>query len=242
MRILLKVLPVLLFLSPTLPALADETASQGTIHIQGVGEVDATPDMAFITSGVTSQAENARDALNANTAAMNELISVLQAANIADRDIQTSNFSVQPQYVYSDQRDEGGYSQPPRIVGYQVSNNVTIRVRDLENLGLILDQAVTVGANTINGVNFAVGDTKPLYDEARQRAVSDAKAKAELYAEAASVDLGNIISISENTGFSGPQPVAMRAMNEMADSAPVPMQAGELTYEIKVDIKWALEE
>lgn len=240
MHTLLKVLPVLLFLAPSVPALAADDMAHAKLDIQGVGKVDAAPDMAFITSGVTTQAETARGALDANTEAMNELISVLKAANIADRDIQTSNFSVQPQYVYSDKRDANGYNLPPRIVGYQVSNNVTTRVRDLENLGLILDQSVTVGANTINGVSFAVANTEELYNEARKRAVADAMQKAELYADAASVELGKIMSIAENTGFSGPQPMAARAEYAMADANTVPVQAGELTYEIKVDISWSL--
>lgn len=240
MHPLLKALPVLLFLTASFPAFADEVSTPATIDIQGTGEVDATPDMAFITSGVTTQAESARAALDANTTAMNELISALKAANIADRDIQTSNFSVQPQYVYSDQRDANGYNLAPRIVGYQVSNNVTTRVRDLTNLGLILDQSVTVGANTINGVSFAVSDTKALYNEARKRAVADAVEKAELYADAASVELGSIMSIAEHTGQAGPQPYAMRSMDAVAESAPVPMQAGELTFEIKVNMRWAI--
>src|SRR5690606_39335868 len=127
----------------------------------------------------------AREALDANTAAMAELIEALKASGIEARDIQTSGFSVNPNYVYTDARDENGYSLPPRINGYQVSNTVTVTVRDLDALGSILDKSVTVGANTVNGVSFAVADPAALYDQDRHAHVADARAKAELHAPAA---------------------------------------------------------
>src|SRR5690606_28472204 len=106
----------------------------------------------------------------------------LEAAGIAARDIQTSGFSVQPNYVYTDARDENGYTLPPKINGYQVFNTVTVRVRQLDTLGAILDRSVTVGANTVNGISFSVADPSALYDEARTKAFADARRKAELYA------------------------------------------------------------
>src|SRR5690606_7397850 len=123
-------------------------------------------DMATIMSGVTTQGATAREALDANTAAMSELIAALKDAGIEARDIQTSGFSVNPNYVYSDARDELGYSMPPKINGYQVANSVTVVVRDLADLGSILDQSVTVGANTVNGVSFSVADPSELLNEA----------------------------------------------------------------------------
>jgi len=238
----LKALPVLLVLALPVTAFADDKVTPGTIDIQGMGEVSAAPDMAYVTSGVTTQNATARDALNANTAAMAELIKVLGEAGIDAKDIQTSNFSVQPQYVYSDKRNENGYTSPPRIDGYQVSNAVTIRVRKLDTLGAVLDKAVTVGANTIDGVRFAVSDTDALYEKARKDAIADAKAKAELYTEAAGVDLGRILQISENNGFT-PQPVMMREKTMMAsDSAPVPMQGGEVNYNVSVSVRWELDQ
>src|SRR5690606_36041629 len=127
----------------------------------------------------------AREALDANTAAMAELIAALKAEGIEARDIQTSGFSVNPNYVYSDARDEHGYTLPPKINGYQVSNTVSVAVRDLGELGSILDKSVTVGANTINGVSFSVADPSELYNEARRAAFADARDKAALYANAA---------------------------------------------------------
>ncbi|WIY51787.1 SIMPL domain-containing protein [Devosia sp. YIM 151766] len=234
MRVL-SVLAPLAFLATALPAYA------GSIAIEGRGEVRAAPDMATINSGVTTQGATAREALDANTEAMSELIAALKQSGIEARDIQTSGFSVNPNYVYSDARDELGYTLPPRINGYQVSNSVTVVVRDLEDLGAILDKSVTVGANTVNGVSFSVADPADLLNEARKAAFADARGKAELYADVAGVGLGELESISERQDFSGPQPYPMYARAELAQSAAVPVEAGELTFAISVNVTWDLD-
>jgi uncharacterized protein YggE len=233
MRRFAALVPFALLASLSLPAYA------GTISIEGRGEVMATPDMAQINSGVTTQGATAREALDANTAAMADLIAELKAAGIEPRDIQTSGFSVNPNYVYTDERDANGYSLPPKINGYQVSNTVTVTVRKLDTLGSILDKSVTVGANTINGVSFSVADPSELYDEARKAAFADARAKAELYVTAAGSTLEGILSISEGQTFNDPQPYPMYRA-DMAASAPVPVQAGELAFAINVNVQWEL--
>jgi len=230
----LSVLVPLALIATTLPAFA------GTIAIEGRGEVRAAPDMATINSGVTTQGATAREALDANTAAMSELIAALKESGIEARDIQTSGFSVNPNYVYSDARDELGYSMPPKINGYQVSNSVTVVVRDLEELGSILDRSVTVGANIVNGVSFSVADPSELLDEARKLAFDNARDKAELYADAADVELGDLEQISERQDFNAPQPYPMYARAEMADAAPVPVEAGEMSFAITVNVTWDL--
>jgi uncharacterized protein len=217
-------------------------AYAGTITIEGRGEITAAPDMAIINSGVTSQGATAREALDANTAAMAELIAALKESGIEARDIQTSGFSVNPNYVYSDDRDANGYTLPPKLSGYQVSNTVTVAVRKLDTLGAILDKSVTVGANTVNGVSFSVADPSDLYDEARKEAFADARAKAELYATAAGSTLEDILSISEGGGFNPPQPVAMYSMRAEAAAAPVPVEAGELSFTINVTVQWELDD
>jgi uncharacterized protein YggE len=233
MRRFAALVPFALLAGLSLPAYA------GTISIEGRGEVMATPDMAQINSGVTTQGATAREALDANTAAMADLIAELKAAGIEPRDIQTSGFSVNPNYVYTDERDANGYSLPPKINGYQVSNTVTVTVRKLDTLGSILDKSVTVGANTINGVSFSVADPSELYDEARKAAFADARARAELYATAAGSTLEGILSISEGQTFNDPQPYPMYRA-DMAASAPVPVQAGELAFAINVNVQWEL--
>ncbi|HEY0921000.1 SIMPL domain-containing protein [Devosia sp.] len=237
MRSFAFLVPLALGAALALPALADD---RGTISIEGRGEVVAAPDTAVVNSGVTTQGATAREALDANTAAMGELINTLKGAGIEARDIQTSGFSVTPNYVYSDARDANGYTLPPKIVGYQVFNSVSVRVRDLPSLGTVLDKAVTVGANTINGVTFSVADPSALYDEARRQAFADARAKADLYADAAGLELDGIRSISETQGYQPPQPYMMGAVAREAAAAPVPVEAGELTFSINVSVTWEL--
>lgn len=235
---LIALAPFVVAAAFAMPALAEDDS---TMVMTGHGEVTAAPDTAVITSGVTTEGETARDALDANTKAMSQLIETLKAANIETRDIQTSNFSVNPNYVYSDERDANGYTKPPKIVGYQVSNTVTVRVRDLPALGTILDKAVSIGANTVNNIAFSVADPSRLYDEARKAAFADARDKADLYAEAAGVSLDRILNISEQQNFNQPpRPYAMKAMAQDAVAAPVPVQAGELTFAIDVAVTWDL--
>ncbi|HEY9011335.1 MAG TPA: SIMPL domain-containing protein [Devosia sp.] len=225
------------------PVFAQEFSEPGLISIDGHGEVVVAPDTAFVTSGVTTQGATAKEALDANTAAMGELIQTLKDAGIEARDIQTSGFSVNPNYVYTDARDANGYQLPPKINGYQVYNTVNVRVRKLDTLGAVLDKAVTVGANTINGVTFSVSDTSDILNEARKQALEDAREKAELYATAAGVELGHLRSITETQNMGGPIPYAAADMAyARAEAAPVPVEGGELTYSINVSVSWALDQ
>lgn len=223
------------------PAQAQDDTKAGLITMQGQGEVAAEPDTAYVTSGVVAEAKTAKEALQENTTAMAALIDVLKAAGVEDRDIQTSGFSVQPVYTYSDQRNSDGYQQPPRIEAYRVENNVTVRVRNIADLGTILDDMVSVGANTINNVSFAVADSTELVNTARREAMADAIAKANLYADAAGVGLGPIVSISENGGYNpSPQPLARVEM--MAADSKVPVQGGEVNYSITVSVQWEISQ
>lgn len=237
MRLATVLAPLALAAISASPALA-----AGSMQMTGHGEVQASPDTAYVTSGVTSQGTTARDALDANTRDMSALIGVLKDAGIDSKDIQTSGFGVNPNYVYSDARDQNGYQLPPKIVGYTVTNQVTVHVRDLAILGTMLDKEVSVGANTINGINFAVEDPAELYAEARKEAFADAKAKAELYAGESGAELGAIQNISENQGYTQPpQPYMAKAVAATADrSAPVPVEAGQLTFTIDVNVAWDL--
>jgi uncharacterized protein len=239
MRLAALLIPLALSTALAFPAMAQDRGP-GTIAVEGRGEVTASPDTAYINSGVTTQGATAREALDANTAAMNQLMETLKTAGIEARDIQTSGFSVQPNYVYTDARDANGYTLPPKINGYQVFNTVTVRVRALDQLGTILDQSVSVGANTINGITFDVADPSKLLDEARTKAFADAQAKARLYADTARVDLESIRSISEVQNYGQPQPYMMR-QEAAADMSAVPVATGELTFSINVQVTWAID-
>ncbi|WP_209016011.1 SIMPL domain-containing protein [Roseibium sp. RKSG952] len=233
-------LPVMLVALGTvfspLSAAADQAAPVATISIDGRGQVTAAPDMAVVTTRVVTRSEEAPDALSENTAAISKVIEDIKSAGIDAKDIQTSGFSIYPRYDRSPQSQ----NQPPKIDAYEVTNGVTIKIRDLDKLGKILNTVVQSGANSVGGISFQISDPQDKLDEARKAAVDDAKARAELYAEAAGVELGRVLSISEG-GTASPRPVfAAREMMMKADS-PVPIEAGENTLSANVSIIWEIE-
>ncbi|MEP3276597.1 MAG: SIMPL domain-containing protein [Stappiaceae bacterium] len=216
---------------------ADANEQTAQISITGTGHVQATPDMATVTSGVVSDAKSARDALNENSKSMNAIIDKIKSAGIDAKDIQTSGFNISPNYNNS----KSNYSGSASIDGYRVFNNVTVRVRDLAKLGDLLDTMVTEGANNISGINFIVSEADTLSDEARKKAVANAKRKAELYAAASGVKLGRVLSINEGGGF---QPVQGRAlrMEAMASSDAPPIEQGQQTLTTSVNMVWEILE
>jgi len=203
------------------------------ITVTGEGEVHATPDQAMLSAGVVTTARTAAAALSNNSRAMNQVFAALKRAGVADKDMQTSNFSVQPQYA----TDKNGNTLQ-NITGYQVSNTVSVRVNDLEKVGPTLDALVSSGANSIGDIAFTIKDPKPLMMQARADAVADATARAQTLARAAGVTLGPIVSISES-GYSPPRP--MYRMAAMAGApAPTPIAAGEQSVTAGVSITWSI--
>ena len=189
-----------------IPAVAQDReikALERAISLTGHGEVRAKPDMAVVTVGVMTQAVSARDAVTDNNAAMEKVIAALKTSGIAEKDIQTSNFSVSPRYDYKE-------NSQARLVGYDVSNTVTVTVRDLAGLGTMLDSVVNEGSNQISGIAFDIADRHVLEDQARKLAVADARRKAEIYAAAAGVSLGRVVVMSEFAVT--PMPIGPRAM------------------------------
>ncbi|MEQ8380346.1 SIMPL domain-containing protein [Parvibaculum sp.] len=227
-----------LALALILPGIAlaqDKDEAPRTITITGEGEVSAAPDIAYVETGVVTEGKTAAEALAANTAAMEQVFEGLEEAGIEKKDMQTSQFSVYP--VYEQVKNDDNRPQTPKIGGYRVQNQLTVKVRDLDNLGAILDKVVTLGSNQLSGIRFSIDEPKPLMNEARKEAVKDAVDKAKLYAGAAGVALGEIMSISES-GYSMPQPFYAKdmAMSMRAESAPVPMAAGEQTISANVTL------
>jgi len=202
-----------------------------TVTVSGVGTVTAAPDMAEITTGVVTQAPTAAQALAANSQAMERLLQALGSLGIATRDIQTTDISVSPQ------RRQGKDGQPPEIVGYEVSNQVRVKVRDLARLGRVLDQQVGQGANLVYGIRFGLQEPAPRLDEARKLAMADARRKAELYATAAGLKVGRVIAVQE-AGAASPRPeMAPRALM----SAAVPVAPGEQEIKTSVTVTFTLE-
>jgi uncharacterized protein len=212
------------------PALAEESKLVRTISISGHGEVRAVPDVASISIGVTTQGATAREALDGNTKAMKALLDTLKQAGIDARDMATSNFSVGPRLDYGNNN-----GQPPKVVGYDVNNMVTVTVRKIDDLGGLLDVAVSTGSNTINGISFSVTKPDAMLDEARKAAVTDARHKAEIYAAAGGFKLGDIITVSEGTAYQPPQPYLVKsARAEGANDVPIAQGEQALTVDVSI--------
>ena len=209
------------------PALGQ--TSPRTLTMNGEGEIRAAPDGVTLSAGVASQAPTAAAALAANSARMQSVFAALKKLGVADKDMQTSNFSISPQM---------GDGLPAHITGYQVNNSVRISLDDVAKLGAALDALVTAGANQMNSVDFTIKDSAPLLTEARGEAVEDARARAETYAKAAGVSLGPILSISESEN-SGPRPV-YAPMPMMRAAKAVPVAAGEESVNAQVSIVWEI--
>ena len=216
------------------PAFAEEMKIPRTISLTGHGEVRMAPGMVTITVGVLSQGNTAAEALTANTASMNAVFDALKTGGVETTDIQTSNFMVQPRYDYNNN------TQPPKLVGYDVSNNVTITLRQIEALGGLLDKLVQAGSNQIQGITFQVSKPEAALDNARKLATQDASRKAKLYAEAMNVGLGPVQSISEGIRYEPPVPYRGKMIAETA-AADVPIAGGEQVLSIDVNITWEIQ-
>ena len=200
----------------------------GQITVTGEGSVFAVPDMAVITMGASAEADTAKSAMDQTSQVTAAILDRLIEAGVAERDVQTSDLSLSPLWS-----NRASSDTRPRIDGYQASNRVTVRVRDLTGLGAILDAVLSDGANQLGGLSFTVSDPEPLLNDARIKAVADARARAELFAEAAGVALGPLISLHEG-GVQMPRPELM-GMARMADES-VPFAQGETELRASVTL------
>jgi uncharacterized protein YggE len=213
------------------PALADDVPP-AAISVTGEATLSVAPDQAQIEAGVTSEAKTAREASEANNAAMGKVLLALKAAGIDQKDIQTSRLSLQPESAPN--RTTG----PNTIVGYRASNHVTVRLHDVTKIAGTIDMLVGAGATDLGGINFSVSNASKLLDDARAQAVADARRKAEIYARAAGVALGAPLSISEE---GAPGPVMFRKMAVGMAASPTPIAQGEETLQVAVSVSWAIK-
>ena len=212
------------------PPVLAQTTPPAAISVSGEATVSVAPDQAQIEGGVTSDAKSAREASDANNAAMGKVLLALKGAGIDEKDYQTSRLSLQPQYAPN-------RSGPSPVVGYHASNRVTVRIHDVTKVANTIDLLVGAGANDIGGINFVVSQASKLLDDAREKAIADARRKAEIYAKAAGVTLGEPLSISEEGGS---VPVFRGKMAApMATAAPVAQ--GEETLSVTVSMSWAIK-
>jgi len=215
-------------------ALGAEAVPPPTISVTGEATVSAAPDTAEISGGVTTQAKTARDASDSNNKAMAAVIAALKAAGIADADIRTSRLSLQPQVSSSRSTDVAA------IIGYRAGNQVTVRLHDVAKVAETLDAVLAAGANDIGGVSFTISNASRLLDDARPKAIADARRKAEIYAKAAGVSIGAPLSISE-----GSVVVPFQAQREFSGGAPLaaptPIAAGNETLTVTVSVSYEIK-
>lgn len=221
-------------LAAPVAAAAAEPPPPPRVIVSGEGSAALAPDMALLSLSVMREAATARAALDANNAAMAAVIAAMKASGVADRDLQTAGIQISPRYEYTNKPDG---TQEARLAAYQVTNTLSVRVRDLARTGEVIDKAVTLGVNQGGGITFTNDDPSAALTEARKKAVADAVAKARTLAEAAGVSLGRVIEISEQSYVSGPEPFLAKAMP--ADAA-VPVEAGENSYRIQVNMSFEL--
>ncbi|WP_372733110.1 SIMPL domain-containing protein [Novosphingobium sp.] len=236
-------------LSPLTAALAQGASANpvvasgnAVLNIAAEGKSIRTPDLAVFSAGVTTQATTAGAALSENANRMTTVIASLRKAGIAERDIQTSNLSVNPVYGQPKRLPDGSFEQQEQvIVGYQATNQVSVRQRKLDSYGKVIDTLVANGANQVNGPSFQIDNADAAMDEARIEAMKKARARADLYAKAAGLRVVRVLSISENAGWSPPQPQVMFARADMA-SAPKssPVAAGELEMTVTINVSYEL--
>ncbi len=230
------------FLKPLVPALFLGLAFSGAalaqattdrlITVTGEGSVAVAPDLAYVNLGVSHDAETADEALTAMSIGMRAVLGRLEAAGIAPADIQTGQLSLSPRY------DSSSYDGTLKMLGFTATTTVNVRIRDMDKLGGVLDAVVEDGANQFGGITFDVTDPAAAMAEARRAAVADARAKAELFADAAGVTLGDLVTLNEHGGFMAPAP--MMAARVAEDAGSVPIAAGEVSLQTSVTMVYAI--
>ena len=223
----------------TTASFAESHALTRTVTVSGEARVSGVPDKAQVTAGVVTRAETAAQALSANSAQMRKLFQVLNNFGIPETARRTTSFNVAP--VYSrPPRNSANRNQPPKIVAYDVRNQVSIDVADFDKLGPILGALGANGANQINGIRFSIANPKPLQDKARQLAMRDAKAKAALYVTEAGAKLGKVLQISESV-LRGPSPKVFRSAAALEASDAVPVARGSQDISARISVVFEIE-
>lgn len=228
-HVLLTAAALIVVATPALAQAPQASTSDRTITVTGEGYVDVTPDIALLRAGVTTEGKTAAEATHANNAAMTKVLAALKQAGIAERDIGTTQFSINPVH-----ENQPGHAS--RITGFRVTNQVSVKIRDVHRVGTVLDAAVAAGANDIYGVQFTVSQRSQRLDQARTEAVKDAQRKAELLAKAGGARLGPVTLIRE--GGASPRPYAPTALR--AAAASVPIAVGQQTLSVSVTVTFAL--
>lgn len=213
---------------------AQAVPADGTLlSVSAQAEARRVPDVATVSTGVVTRAADANAAMRANAEQMDKVMAAIRAAGIVERDTQTTGVNLNPDYRYEE-------NKAPVITGYQASNNVSIKVRDISKLGKVLDALAAAGANQINGPSFEIDEPEAVYDEARQAALKKAQARAEMYAKSLGLRVRRIVSISEGGGFRPPGPMPMMAMARGKAEADTAISPGETALSANLDVVFEL--
>ena len=221
---------VICLCAPMAMAADGDRAGERLVSVSATGSVEAEPDLASVSVGAIVEADTAKEALARSSALMAKLIDRLKALGVAAKDIQTTAINIEPRYT---QAKDG---RPAALAGYRLVNRVHLTVREVKRLGEILDGAIGLGANQVNGIGFDVSNAETLMDEARRRAIANARRRAELYAAAAGAQLGSVLTISETNNAS---PRAL-PMARAAAGGPVPIEPGTRALTVEVNLTYAL--
>lgn len=219
----------------TTPVVADSMFRATTLNLSAFGESTVAPDKATITLGVQTDAPTAEQAVRDNATKMTRVIEALKRGGLSDREIQTSSLNLNPQYVYQE-------NLPPRLTGYQASNQVIVTVRDLNRLGQVVDATVNAGATNIGGISFGIEDSTEAENQARLRAVENLRAKADVYAKAMGYRVVRLVTLNEGSSYAPPpappMPMMMRAESAKFDSTPV--SPGEIKARVDISATYEL--
>ena len=204
------------------------------LDISATGEVSRVPDVAIISTGVVTRAATATAAIQQNSERMDRVRAALKRAGIADRDIQTSSLSLNPDYNYQQ-------NQPPKLTGYQASNTLSVRFRDIGQTGKILDALVSEGANQISGPNLTIDKPEAALDEARVKAIASGRARAETYARALGRRVVRLLSVSESGGYAAPPPMPMAVYARAERDSSTSIDPGEQKLQVSVSMSFELQ-
>jgi uncharacterized protein YggE len=236
-----KIAGVFLFLAVVLSGHAyadvESVEAQRRIVVGGTGTATRAPDMAVLSLTVMREAVTAREALDQNSAAMEQVITSMKKQGIAGSDLQTSGFAINPRYSYPQRSNPG---EVRKLLGYTVRNSLTVRVRDISRMGEVLDASVSLGVNEGGGIVFTNDDSSEALEEARVAAVQAATLKAKTLAKSAGVNLGPVMEISEHSRNSGPMPMLRAEMAMSKDSSSVPVEGGENSYSVTVQMTFSI--
>jgi len=213
---------------------AHAQAPPARVVVSGEGKVNVVPDLAQVRSGVTTNAKNVKEAVESNSRIMAAIITALTEGGIAQKDIQTAQFSIQPVYSSQDQHSES------KLTAYRVSNQVIAKIRHIDKLGDVLERLAAAGATDVWNIDFMVSDPSKALDEARETAIADARRKAEVFARAAGVTLGRVVTIEEEGAAAEPLSMRNRPMAAARDAAAVPIASGENTVRAVVTVGFDL--